>query len=205
MVEHLLGDGLSSEEPDALDFEGGLLAQDGEQGEAVVAEFVIHALQEAVHQVGRLVEEDTLAVVFFVVREPQRVALGVVGLEERLHAFCGLLVSQVHEEGLELRKDEFGGWQEVQGVLARWLLFNLLLVIATSSGGLLSLLGRGNWLRCLFLLLLNKGGLDYLLAEFDVAKSRNDLGDFQEGLNPGVDVGDSLPEAIIESSLEQLD
>jgi hypothetical protein len=110
------------------------------------------------------------------VREPQRVALGVVVLEEILYDFCGLLISQVHEEGLELRKDEFGGWQEVEGVLARWLLFNLLLLVAASSG-LLDLLGCGNWLRCLFLLLLNKSGLDYLLAEFDVAEPRDDLGD----------------------------
>ena len=171
----------------------------------MVAEFVIHALQEAIHQVGGLVEEDALTVVFFIVREPQGVAFGVVGLEEGLHAFCSLLVSQVHEEGLELRKDEFGGRQEVQGVLARWLLFNLLLLVATGSGGLLSFLGCGNWLRCLFLLLLNKSGLDNLLAEFDVPEPRYDLGYLEECLNPGVDIGNSLSEAIVESGLEQLD
>jgi hypothetical protein len=31
VVKHLLRDGLSSEEPDALDIEGGLLTKDGEQ------------------------------------------------------------------------------------------------------------------------------------------------------------------------------
>ncbi len=202
MIVHLLRDALASEEPEALDLEGGLLAEDGHHGEGVVAELVVHALQESVHQVGGLVEQHAFALVLLIVHEVKRVTLGVVILEEMRHPLGCLLVAQVHEVGLELRQDELRGRKQVEWVLPGGLLLHLLVLFLSG----LRLLGGGHGGSLyLLLFLLCKQRLERLRAELHVADAGDHFGELDVGLNPGGHVGDGLSVAAIERALEQKD
>lgn len=103
MVDHLVGDTLASEEEDSHHLKIGLLTKDSDLGEAVVSEFVIHSLEETVHEVGELIEDLAFTIVLLVVAEVDRVSIDVVGLPESVHTISGLLVTEVDEEGLEVR------------------------------------------------------------------------------------------------------
>jgi len=63
---HFLWDSLSSEEPDSLDLKVGFFSQDCVHGEGVLSE-VVESLEEAIQQVGSLIENFTLAFVHLVV------------------------------------------------------------------------------------------------------------------------------------------
>jgi len=197
VVNHLLRDALSAEEPDTLNLEVGLLAKDSGVREGIGSELVVHALEEAVHEVGGLVKQLTLALILLVVHEVDRVALRVVVIEEVLHSLSGFLVTEVHEVGLEVGQHELAGRKEIQRVLSSGLLFALLVV---TSG----LLGSGSGcLNLLLLLLSNVSRLETLLGELGVSDAGNNLRVLDVGLEPGSHVGHSLAEATIEDGLEE--
>jgi hypothetical protein len=109
VVEHLLGNALASEKPDSFNLKVGFFSQNSHHCECVGSE-VVDSLEESVHEVLCLVENNTFTFVLFVVNEVDGVSLWVVGLEEFLHAFS-FLVWEVNKESLEFWENKFGGWE----------------------------------------------------------------------------------------------
>jgi len=178
---HLFGNSLASEQPDSLNFEVGLLAEDGVDGEGVLSE-VVDSLEEALHEVDGLVEDLALTGVFLVVQVVDGVAFRVEVLEELVDGGT-LLVGVVDEESLEFEEVELGRREHVEGV-------DVLLL-----GCLFFLLGSR--LSDFSLALNLDDGLDNLLSHLDVSESLDNLRNLSNSLEPSSYVGHTLLESSI--------
>lgn len=189
MVDGLLGDSGTTEEPDALDFKRWLLTSDAHSCESMLSEGV-EALKETLEEVLGLVHNLTLALVLFVLEEPHGITLAVELLEKLVNCGAGL-VGVVHEEGLEVEKVEGRFGKGVQ-----WVLFLLFLLFVVLGLGLHNGLG-GN------LLLLNLDeGLEGLGGSLDHTVGLHNGVELHNALKPGSGLGCSLTEASVEQSLE---
>jgi hypothetical protein len=198
VINHLLRNTLSSEEPDGLDVKVGNLTNDGHHSESVSSEW-INSLEETVHKVAGLIKDNTLTFVLIVLGVVEAVSLVIVVVEEEINTFSSLLLwGEVNEIGLESGDIEFAGWESIEGIdsLERS-------GILISSGLLGSSLG--SWFLFLFLLGWSNGFLG-LGTELDVTESLDDLWEGDEFLEPGRNVGGNwLSEATIEGNLEGKD
>jgi len=190
MVQHLLGNSLSSEQPHSLNFKVWLLSKHGVHGESVLSE-VINSLEESVEVVGGLVKNHTLTFVLLVVNEVDGVSLSVVVLEEELHALSSS-VFVVDNEGLECEQVEGTGREHVQRIDI--LLFGLWFIASLGLFGFLNFLdfflfGGSNW-------------LDDLGSEVHVTESLHSFGQVNNSVNEVGSVGHCLSESTIQSSLE---
>jgi len=196
VVNHFLGDSLSSEQPDTFNLELGLFTEEQVGSKGVLPEMV-NSLQESVQHVFGLEHNNSLAFVHLVVNVEDAESLPVVLLEEGFHSLSSSIL-RVHEESLEVVKIECGGWEHVQGV-GLFLLWGFLLVAFMSITVMFFLL-RGNLL--LLFLLGGEVGLDDLGSEFDVTKSLLGLWEVHDSLNEGSSVGHSFSEPTVEGYLE---
>lgn len=197
VIDHLLRNALASEEPDGLDVKVGDLSNDGHHGEGVASERV-DSLEETVHEVAGLIEDNTLTFVLVVLGVVEAVALVVVVLEEEVNTL-GLLdiVGEVNEVGLECHQVELAGREFIEGI------------DGLNGGGFSICFLLGGSSGSGFLLLLLLGGSNGLLglgAELDVTESLDDLREGDESLEPGSNVGgNGLSEATVEGNLEGKD
>jgi hypothetical protein len=100
VILHLSWNFFSSEDPHSLDFKLWLFSKDGVHGPSVLSK-VVNSLQETIHKVKGLVENNSLTFVHLVVEFPYGETFLIVLLEEGLHGFISL-VWVVNEESLEV-------------------------------------------------------------------------------------------------------
>lgn len=192
VVNHLLRDTLASEKEDSFDVEIGFLTSDGKRCEDVLSE-VVHSLEETVHQVGGLVENNTFTFVLVVLGVEEGVSFFVVVVEEVLHTFT-LSVSNVNEVVLEIVEDQLGRREEIKGIF-------LLLGESFFFSGLFSLLGGSSGSLLFFLRWGND--LHGLSSELDVTDSLDNFGESKELEDPLFNVsGNGLSSTGINGNLE---
>lgn len=194
VVDGLLRDASATPEPDALNFEVGLISEHQVSSEAVLAE-IVEALEETIAQVVGDVEFFALTLVLVVVEEPQRETGRVELLLEFLDTFA-LLVFDVDEERLEVEQVEGGGREKIEGICGLLLgLIFIIIVVFRFSG--CSFLSWGSYL----LLFSFDDGLDSLGSNLDVTGNSHELGKSGDTFKPGGELWHCLSESTVKECL----
>lgn len=100
VINHFLGNSLSSEEPDSFNIKIGLISNDDVHSEGVFSK-VINSLEETIHEIAGLIEDFSFSRVLIILKMIDAVSIIVVVIPEELET-CSFLVFVVDEESLEV-------------------------------------------------------------------------------------------------------
>ena len=100
VINHFLGNSLSSEEPDSFNIKIGLISNDDVHSEGVFSK-VINSLEETIHEIAGLIEDFSFSGVLIILKMIDAVSIIVVVIPEELET-CSFLVFVVDEESLEV-------------------------------------------------------------------------------------------------------
>lgn len=194
VVNHLLGNTLSSEKPDTFNVKVRLITKSGVHCQYVLSE-MIDSLQEAVHQVQGLVKNLSLSWILLILDMVDSVLSWHVVVKEELNSFS-LLVGVVHEESLVVVQVKLAGVSLVKFIKRINVFLGCFLTIFSLFSSCLGLI-YSNWL-----FLGGQGRLDGLGRCLSVSNSVDNFWQLGNSFPPSVNVGHCLSESTIENCLE---